>query len=62
MATNFGQYYVKYFFRSKNLSGMGILVQNVKTISQESSFLDHLVSVVKMSYLISIKAPAVNNI
>ena len=41
---------------------MGILVQNIKTISQESSFLDHLVSVAKMSYLISIEAPTVNNI
>ena len=35
---------------------MDILVKNVKTISQESSFLNYLVSVVKMSYLISIDA------
>ena len=60
--TNIGQCYGKHFYISKNLSGMGILVENFKTISQESSLLEHLVSVVKMSYRISIEALTVNNI
>ena len=34
MPTNFGQCYVKHFYRSKNLSGMGILVENFKAINQ----------------------------
>ena len=54
-ASKLWQCYVKHFYISKNLSSMGMLVQNVKTISQESSSSDHLLSVVKMSYLISIK-------
>ena len=62
MPTNFGQCYVKHFYRSKNLSGMGILVENFKAISQESSLLEHLVSVVRMSYRISIEVLTVNNI
>ena len=56
MATNFRQCYVKHFHKSKNLSGMTILVQNVRTISQEWSFLNQLVS------FVSIEAPTVNNI
>ena len=62
MPTNFGQCYVKHFYISKNLSGMGILVENFKTISHESSLLEHLVSVVKRSYRIGIEALTVNNI
>ena len=62
MPTNFGQCYAKHFYISKNLSGMGILVENFKKISLESSLLEHLVSVVKRSYRIGIEALTVNNI
>ena len=51
-----------FFYKQKPIRYGGKLVQNVKTISQEPSFLDHLVSVVEMSYLISIEASTVNNI
>ena len=51
-----------FLYKQKRIRYAGKLVQNVKTISQESSFLDNLVSVVEMSCLISIEASAVNNI
>ena len=51
-----------FFYKQKPIRYGGKLVQNVKTISQESSFLDHLVSAVEISYLISIEASPINNI
>ena len=51
-----------FFYKQKPIRYGGKLVQYVKAISQEPSFLDHLVSVVEMSYIISIEASTVNNI